>query len=229
MPKKDNIDRQTLMAIFESLVEPLCRALPESGEVVLHDLSKLPNSIVAVAGNITGREPGDAATNLLLETTASKDFTNKSGYETRLSDGRRLRSSTTFLPDLQGEPMAALCINIDMSPWEVMRDAAALALGEKNHAPPKGLAGPEIFMRDINDLATFLIKNAISNIGVPVDLMHKRHKIAVVKELSERGLFTMRSAVDTVAEALNTTRFTIYNYLNELASADEVREEGGAG
>ena len=227
MAIEGNIDRQALMAIFKSLVEPLCRALPESGEVVLHDLSKLPNSIIAVAGSVTGREPGDAATNLLLETVASRDFTNKSGYETRLSDGRRLRSSTTFLPDLQGKPMAALCINIEMSPWEIMRDAAALALGETNRERPKAVTGPEIFMRDINDLATFLIKNAISAIGVPVDLMHKRHKIAVVKELSQRGLFTMRSAVDTVAEALNTTRFTIYNYLHELASADDTQEADG--
>ncbi|WP_340265793.1 helix-turn-helix transcriptional regulator [Sphingobium mellinum] len=228
MATEGDVDRQALMAIFQSLVAPLCSALPTSGEVVLHDLSKLPNSIIAVAGSITGREPGDAATNLLLETMASRDFTNKSGYETRLSDGRRLRSSTTFLPDRHGEPMAALCINIDMSPWEVMRDAAALALGEKNPVRRKAFADHEVFMRDINDLSTFLIRNAIDTIGVPVDLMHKRHKIAAVKELSERGLFTVRSAVDKVAEALNTTRFTIYNYLNELASSDEVQEEEDA-
>lgn len=223
MTIKRETDRQKLMSIFQSLVEPLCRALPESGEVVLHDLSLLPNSIVAVAGGITGREPGDAATNLLLETAASRDFTNKSGYETQLSDGRRLRSSTTFLSDLDGNPIAALCINIDMSPWEVMRDAAARALGEPAH-PLRRSPVPEMFMRDINDLAAYLIQNAISNVGVPVDLMHKRHKIAVVKELLTRGLFALRSAVDTVAEALNTTRFTIYNYLNELSSADETHE-----
>ncbi|MBB4642531.1 helix-turn-helix domain-containing protein [Rhizorhapis suberifaciens] len=134
-------------------------------------------------------------------------------------------SSTTFLPDMDGTPIAALCINIDISPWELMRDAAAAALGEKGHAPAKASLGPEMFMRDINELATFLIQQAIANVGVPVHLMHKRHKIAVVSELSARGLFTLRSAVDTVAEALNTTRFTIYNYLNELASADGLQEE----
>lgn len=223
MGRKTN--RQKLMAIFKSLVEPLGHALPGSGEVVLHDLSLLPNSIVAVAGNVTGREPGDAATNLLLEAVASKDFAHKSGYETRLPDGRRLRSTTTFLPDLDGIPIAALCINMDISPWELMRDAAAVALGDSGHAPAKASLGPEMFMRDINELSTFLIQQAIANVGVPVHLMHKRHKIAVVQELSVRGLFTLRSAVDTVADALNTTRFTIYNYLNELASANGVEED----
>ncbi|WP_340265997.1 helix-turn-helix transcriptional regulator [Sphingobium mellinum] len=217
-------EREKLMAIFQSLVEPLGHALPGSAEVVLHDLSLLPNSIIAVAGDVTGREAGDAATNLLLEAVAAKDFTHKSGYETQTADGRRLRSSTTFLPDLNGKPMAALCINIDMSPWELMRDAAAAVLGEASHTPVKGSLGPEMFMRDINELAAFLIQQAIAKVGVPVHLMHKRHKIAVVSELSARGLFTLRLAVDTVAEALNTTRFTIYNYLNELASANDTQE-----
>lgn len=217
--------RQMLMAIFKSLVEPLGHALPGSAEVVLHDLSLLPHSIVAVSGNVTGREPGDAATNLLLEAVTSQDFTQKSGYETRLPDGRRLRSTTTFLPDLNGIPMAALCINIDISPWELMRDAAAVVLGDNGHTPAKASLGPELFMRDINELGTFLIQQAIADVGVPVHLMHKRHKIAVVEQLSARGLFMLRSAVDTVAEALNTTRYTIYNYLNELASSGGAEEE----
>mgnify|MGYP000092969292 CR=1 FL=1 len=211
------------MSIFKMLVDPISKALPGSGEVVLHDLDLLPNSIIAVSGTVTGRQAGDAPTNLLLEAVASQDFDNKVAYSTRLADGRRLRSSTTFLPDFDGNPIAALCINMDVSSWELILNTAADMLGE--HAPetsPTEL-GPEVFPRDINELGTYLIDRAIANVGVPVDLMHKRHKISVVRELSEAGLFTLKSAVDTVAEALGTTRFTIYNYLNELAPAEDAK------
>lgn len=44
------LDGERLITVFARLVEPIGRALPTSSEVVLHDLSLLPNSIVAVFG-----------------------------------------------------------------------------------------------------------------------------------------------------------------------------------
>lgn len=112
---------------------------------------------------------------------------------------------------------------MDVSSWEMIMHAAATMLGASAPETDPADLGPEVFPRGINELGTYLIERAIANVGVPVDLMHKRHKIAVVRELSEAGLFTLKSAVDTVAEALGTTRFTIYNYLNELAPREDAK------
>jgi len=51
-----------------------------------------------------------------------------------------------------------------------------------------------------------------------VDLMQKRHKIAVVNDLKDRGFFMLKESVEMAAAALQVTRFTIYNYLNELGN-----------
>ncbi|MGI8880727.1 MAG: helix-turn-helix domain-containing protein [Jatrophihabitans sp.] len=48
--------------------------------------------------------------------------------------------------------------------------------------------------------------------------MKKRHKMRVVAGLEARGMFMLRDAVDTIAAALKVTRYTIYNYLNEIAA-----------
>jgi predicted transcriptional regulator YheO len=37
-----------------------------------------------------------------------------------------------------------------------------------------------------------------------------------VRALQSRGMFQLRDAVETVASSLLVTRFTIYNYLNEI-------------
>lgn len=50
----------------------------------------------------------------------------------------------------------------------------------------------------------------------PVHLMKKTHKIEVVRELDSRGFFTIREAVDLVAQRLKVSRFTVYNYLKEI-------------
>ena len=43
----------------------------------------------------------------------------------------------------------------------------------------------------------------------------------VVGQLEERGLFLLKDAVEVIALALGVTRFTIYNYLNELAATEK--------
>ena len=56
----------------------------------------------------------------------------------------------------------------------------------------------------------------IDRTGVPVDLMKKSHKVAVVQELDEAGYFLSKDSVDRLATEPAVTRYTIYNYLNEI-------------
>ena len=231
-----NTIRTRLLEHYRALIEAIALTLPSESEVVLHDLSLLPLSIIAVCGDVTGRSPGDSATNLLVDAVAARDFSNKYGYDTWLPDGRRLRSSTTFLTDLDEKPIAAICINTDVSAWEVLGDLAAQMLGDdgstkiRAHSPrAPAQASPEVFFRDINGLANYLITQAIIDIDIPVELMQKRHKMKIVAELQAKNMFMLKSSVDIVAQALKTTRFTIYNYLNELPDAEATDREVAVG
>lgn len=221
---KRSIDGERLIAVFSQIVEPLGKALPASSEVVLHDLSLLPNSIVAVYGDATGRRVGDPATDLLLKAAISGTFETEDLYETVLPDGRRMRSTTMIIRDVSGTPVAALCINTDLSMWFALQRLTEVMLGRvddpqlgelpssRTQAQPVN----EAFARDVEELAAHLIRNAVAAVGVPVELMKKPHKLEVVRDLKDRGMFLLRDAVDMIATALQVTRFTIYNYLNEI-------------
>ncbi|MEU9792175.1 helix-turn-helix domain-containing protein [Streptomyces sparsogenes] len=50
--------------------------------------------------------------------------------------------------------------------------------------------------------------------GVPLRDLDRRTKQSVVRVLEQRGAFSMRHGVETVATALGVSRFTVYNYLN---------------
>ncbi|MFJ5229744.1 helix-turn-helix domain-containing protein [Kitasatospora sp. NPDC088391] len=50
--------------------------------------------------------------------------------------------------------------------------------------------------------------------GRPLDGLERAEKQRVVALLEERGAFTVRHGVETVASALGVSRFTVYNYLN---------------
>jgi len=239
---RPTVDGERLIAVFSALVEPIGRSLPASTEVVLHDLSRLPNSIVAIHGTLTGRRVGDPATDLLLKKLMELSDDHAVGYDTHLPDGRRIRSSTMIIRDVSGQPVAALCINSDLSIWESLQEVVGSML-DLTRAPDAGRAAavtrpmplyttdteygdePEVFLTDVEQLAAHLIHRAVSRAEVPVELMQKRHKVEVVRDLKGRGMFLLKDAVDMVATALGVTRFTIYNYLNEVADEHGSGEE----
>jgi len=55
--------------------------------------------------------------------------------------------------------------------------------------------------------------------------MEREDKIAVISHLESKGTFLIRYSIDRVAQALNISKFTIYNYLEELKSRQETVKE----
>ncbi|RZS43588.1 selenocysteine lyase/cysteine desulfurase [Herbihabitans rhizosphaerae] len=180
-------------------VHGLAAMLGPGNEVLLHDLSKLPDSIIAIAGDVTGRTVGGPMTDLLLGLIRRGTTQNLTNYLTYGPDGRSIRSSTLFLRDGEGTAIGCLCVNSE------------LANGEQPRTPHR-----ETFPPDVDSLQRFLVDRAITKTGVPIELMKKAHKAAVVRELDDAGFFLIKESVEHLAGQLDVTRHTIYNYLNEI-------------
>lgn len=66
-----------------------------------------------------------------------------------------------------------------------------------------------------------LVAAAEERIGRPVAEMSRAQKQQVVRFLDQRGAFELKRAVETVADVLGVSRFTVYNYLDAIRSSDE--------
>jgi hypothetical protein len=66
----------------------------------------------------------------------------------------------------------------------------------------------------LEDALTSLIAQAEAAIGTPIAQMTRSQKQHLVRFLDERGAFTLRKAVERVADSLGVSRFTVYNYLD---------------
>jgi predicted transcriptional regulator YheO len=148
---------------------------------------------------------------------------------TNMSDDRALQSSTIALRDEREKGMPCLC-TVDVTVLSNLRDALAAFIDAVDGADqmefeapaPENAFAAETFPITVDEVMVEAVRQAIGAIGVPADLMQKRHKLEVVRLLEERGLFLIRDAVDFVASALGVTRYTIYNYLNELRPDEPV-------
>ena len=208
-----------LRAVLQS-AEGLSLMLGSRYEVILHDLSHVENSIVAIYGNVTNRKVGGPATNYLLQLlkTYGDDAPNSLNYRNVMPDGRVLRSSTIFIRDEKGHIIGSLCINQDLTDFIVASKltqeltAFQRPSTEEEHAE-------EFFAHDISDVMEDMVRTELELLQKPVAYMQKEDKLALVQRMENKGIFDVKGAVEYVAERLGVTNYTIYNYLKAIRSA----------
>ncbi|GAT67053.1 PAS domain-containing protein [Planomonospora sp. ID91781] len=209
-------DLADLEPILRPIMKAVAAAVGPHCEVVLHDLSGdgMEHTIAAIEnGHVTGRAVGGPSTNLGLEMRRQEaEDHDEYGYRGRTADGRELRSSSVYLRDPDGRVIAALCVNVDMTPLQAARASLDEVLKSTGAAPDRD----EIFAGDINEVLDNLIETAIANTGKAVALMDREHKIEVLRFLDRKGAFFVKRAVDRVARRLGVSRVTAYNYLDQI-------------
>lgn len=201
------------------LSDALGQTLGKFCEIVVHDFSSPENSIIAISnGSLTGRKVGDTLDALgfqLLKNHPASDLLN---YSAKTKGGKELRSSSIFLRDEKGRIFGALCINVDVSSLRKAHEWIQEALGTATSTID------ERFEHSIDEVLETLIQNAIASVGKQISEMTREDKVAVVAYLEAKGAFLIRYSVERVAELLGMTKYTIYNYLDEIRKNPEKSE-----
>jgi len=217
-PLSDKED-QRIFDLLTRLTKTLGELLGQSTEVVLHDLRRADSTIVAISNpQLTGRKIGDTLDNLGLHLFESHNFDDMANYETRTKTGKVLRSCSVFVRDDEGTAIGALCVNQDMSALLKLREWLDQALetnkpAEETHTD-----------NNVEDVLSQLIEDAIRSTGKSAADFTRDDKIAVISYLDARGAFLIRYSMEKVASLLGISKFSIYNYLNDMR-ADAISAE----
>lgn len=208
------------------LAESIYANFGKNTEVVIHDLRHPENSVVYVLGNVTKRTIGAPATNLILETLRNDHeradnvppIHNICCYKTVTKDGKILRSSSTFFRDDAGEIIGCLCINYDITDFlhcnRLIEEFTAFPDTELK------TEGKEFFANHVKENLEDIVLSVVQRSTVPVDIMAKEDKLEMMRIFEEKGVFLVKGAIEYVAEVLNVSRYTIYNYLDEIRHAE---------
>ncbi|MGR6655167.1 helix-turn-helix transcriptional regulator [Pseudomonas mosselii] len=214
------LERQLTLTVLQATLQALGSVVPRNVEILLHDLEHPEHSVVAIVnGHLSGRRVGspilaapeqDQGFKALMQASADQQGCAPvvlPDYPTTLK-GRSLRSATAIFRDRDGLPFASLCVNTDVTGLE-----AAMAFLQ--HFQPLGAApAPADEAADITALMAGIIQDALQRSGQ--GRMNKQAKVEAVRLMQERGLFIVKGGVEKAAEALGVTRYTVYNYLEQL-------------
>jgi predicted transcriptional regulator YheO len=202
------------------VIDGLAESFGSTCEVVLHDYTDPSASVVAVAGNVTGRQPGDAMSEIGLRVLAAGAAAkNDVNYLVRTADGRALKCSTFPLHDSHGELIGALCVNIDVTALSRARDVLADLAGEASR-PPHTVN----FSGDVDGLIDSVVDAAEARTALPVSRLARPGRLQVVRSLQEAGVFALRGAPGRVASRLGISRAALYADLSALSDQPVVDE-----
>lgn len=212
-------EKEYLLDFVSRLAGALGQTFGKFCEVVVHDFNSPESSIIAIAnGSLTGRKVGDTLDALgfqLLKTHPASDLLN---YRTKTKDGKELRSSSIFLRDEKGQIYGALCVNVDVSGLQKAQEWLQEALGSAVTTID------EKFEHSVDEVLETLIQNAIASVGKNIPDLTREDKVAIVAYLEAKGAFLIRYSVERVADLLGMTKYTIYNYLDEIRKKQDVSD-----
>ncbi|MBN2899433.1 MAG: PAS domain-containing protein [Clostridia bacterium] len=198
---------------YRPLVNVVAQTFGNNCEVVLHDFSNLQNSIVEIAnGHVTGRSIGSPVPEDSLKRISEGQLEDVINYTGKSAEGRVLKSSTTFIRDDQGKVIGCFCINFDMTELvvaqKVLNDIMSVTTNVDEADASKS--------HTINDVLMNIVSSTIDAVGKPVAYLTKEEKVQIVDNLDNQGAFLIKGAIDYVAKILCVSRYTIYNYLDEI-------------
>ncbi|MBK0002985.1 transcriptional regulator [Erwinia sp. S38] len=220
-------DKSLLIGQLSAVMDAFASVAGRHIEVVLHDLAQPETSVIKIInGHVSGRKPGspllDAPDNdrgflgLLNPSAAPLDRepTVFNRYPTTSLQGKPLQSSTVFFKDENGKPQLSLCFNADNSAINAAREALAILLPQEAEEKQEQDIGLEEKLDEI-------IRACISPTGQLRTGATKQEKVEIVRQMQNRGMFMVRGGVEKAAKVLGVTRYTIYNYL------DQIKKEAG--
>ncbi len=201
---------------YSIAVEFLAKVFGKDTEVVLHDITKPDNSIIAIANNhLSGREIGapltDFAMGKLMEGDDHDYFVNYTG---KTADGKILKSSSLFIKH-EGKTIGMLCINQNINALvdalDVLKDMFALSDTAKKEANVE-----ETFTNSAEDLIMNMLNEAIKQSAIEPKRMSLKEKKVFMKTLSDKGFFLMKGSVLEITKVMDVSEATVYRYLKQI-------------
>jgi len=216
-----NNDLHPILKSMIPMVEGIANTFGKNCEVILHDIRYPQSSIVAIAnGHVTGRTVGSPMSEYGLATLRKGQFDKPIvNYSKKTKDGKLLKSTSLFVKDEKGALIGFLCINYDISELTIAKNIInditsiidTVDFTENSE---------ESYGSTVNEMLSSIVNKTLESVGKPVAFISKEEKVSIVQMLDEKGVFLIKGAIDYVAKVLCVSRYTVYNYLDEIRVND---------
>ena len=204
--KSTSTEHRHLLDQLQQIARGLGETFAPFCEVVVHDLTDRGHAILAIHNNLSGRGVGDPVTELGDQRISDPGFPEVvANYPNRLPDGRQAKSTSIGIRDRQGNYVAALCLNVDLTVFQNLQNMLTQFGGTTVEPEIKESLAPVGSQTLLDYIDAFAAQRATAPRALKAD-----ERRALLRELKAGGFLEVRRAIDTVARHLGVSRTTIY-------------------
>lgn len=209
------MESEHTLEFLKRMADGLAVMFGNNCEIVIHNMKDFESSILYIVnGHVTDRQEGGKfdilGTKEIDELFRGTDLVNYKGE----SKNNHLIKSSTF--HIKGEDYHyAFGINYDYTNMQIVHNVVGdlIRVGESIDVA---------IDKDVNleRKLTELFNQAIDYVGKPLAFMRKKERVQMIKYLNESGAFSIHKSIPIIAEKMNVSRYTIYNYLKEIEAKE---------
>jgi len=194
------------LAPYKPIAEAITLLLFPHAEVVIHDLTT--GRIESIFNNLSKRAVGDES--LLDEASQLSDTQDVFPAYFKINwNGRKMKSVSAVLRNMQGKAIGLLCINLDISKWEEMHLLLLDFIAPTTKMPEF------LFKNDWREKINTYVSSYLKQYGLCLESLNKIDKKKLLLLLHKEGAFNSKNAASYVANVLQISRATVYNYLKD--------------
>jgi D-arginine utilization repressor len=206
-PARTEGARPHFLETWFSVADALAALFSPWVEAVVHDLAL--DTVAHIANPFSPREAGDPSD--LKEVHFAPDARVIGPYEKINWDGRRIRAISVVLRDGAAEPIGMLCVNADVTQFEVMRRTLQGLLGAAAESGPA-----TTFHDDWHEKINRFLASWTRQRATTLDRLDRQARRELIGALYQAGGFEGRRSPAYVASVLGVSRATVYNELATL-------------
>jgi len=214
-------ERRAILESYIPLMKFFAQQFPDT-EIVLHDISNLDRSIIAIENaHISGRRVGGSSTDLVLRILREQSFRERDftpAYTSGSATGKFLNSGTYFIKH-EGELLGLLCTNTDLTPLHALKKVTEDLFGTRRLERPAASIDEKL-SQSVNDIPVETTSQVMREMDVHPDRLTQDERLSIVRELDRRGVFLLKGSIASVSRVLRVSEPTLYRYLrnNKLSS-----------
>jgi predicted transcriptional regulator YheO len=175
-------------------------------EVVVHDLRDPDQAIIAIQNNLSGRLVGDPTTELGLARLADVSHPQViANYPNQFADGRRVKSTSIGIKGSDGQYVAALCLNVDLTVFQ----GVARILEQFGRVDETSTRTESLDPANAASIRTRIDTFVATRATTPRALTTTERR-QLVRELKTSGCMDLRRSAEVVAQYLGVSRATVY-------------------
>lgn len=195
---------------YQPFIQAIVELFHPIVEAAVHDLNK--GKIVAIYHNLSQRKEGENSPlhELKVSTEQFPDYFKP--YYKKNWDGRSLKCTSITIRNKKGKAIGLICFNVDTSfAKDAYKLLEAFLKTDTKAENPIELHGSQCEQQII-----YFIEQYLDHANSSLNHLNKQQKQELVQHLYHKGVFNFKNAAPFIAQTLNISRASVYNYINQL-------------